>query len=94
MDFLEDNLKKQNLFHIPITFRSINKILNSDWLNLNKLEMQLIGLQSSSVWTQKFNDLRQEVIENDRYLGIINQSAEDEILTIWNEIRLSIACNH
>lgn len=43
------------------------------WLNFEDLEMQLIDFQSSSIWKQKFIDLRSdlELIENDRALGVI-----------------------
>ena len=50
--------------------------------------MQLIDFRSSSIWKQKFIDLRSdlELIENDRALGVITCNAEEKVLKTWNAI--------
>jgi uncharacterized ubiquitin-like protein YukD len=48
-------------------------------IDLNNFEMQLIDLQSSSIWTQRFIDLRAELetIERDRLVGSTLKIAEN-----------------
>jgi hypothetical protein len=44
------------------------------WIDLKNFEMQLINLQSSSIWSQKFIDLGAELenIERDRLVNTEN----------------------
>lgn len=65
-----------------------------EWLNFNELEMELVEFQSSTIWNQKFVDLRNdlEIIESNRLLDKINKIAEDEILTTWNSIPDTFNC--
>ena len=54
---------------------------------MHKFEMELIELQSSSIWKQKFIDLRVDNIEKKRLeKGILERSAENEQLRIWKAI--------
>jgi hypothetical protein len=64
------------------------------WINLNNFEMQLIELQSSSVWMQKFIDFLAELenIERDRLVGSTLKIAEDEVLKVWNSIPETFDC--
>jgi hypothetical protein len=60
-----------------------------DWMELQAFEMQLVELQSSSIWKQKFVDLRVrlEIIERDRCNGLEPQlSAENVVLSVWNDL--------
>ena len=60
-----------------------------DWMELQAFEMQLVELQSSSIWKQKFVDLRMrlEIIERDRCNGLEPQlSAENEVVSVWNDL--------
>jgi hypothetical protein len=52
------------------------------WIDFNNFEMQLIDLQSSSIWRQKFIDLRAELenTERDRIIGSTLKIAESEVL--------------
>ena len=55
------------------------------WIDMDKFEMQLIEFQSSSIWKQKFIDLRVELekIERRRIEKVIvERSAEHEILRV------------
>lgn len=81
------------LYPDKIDFDKLNLKL-FDWFDLLDIEMQLIDFQSSSIWNQKFIDLRKEVeaIENNRLLGKIDKKTEDEILTTWNELPESFDC--
>ena len=59
------------------------------WIDLDNFEMQLIDLQSSSIWRQTFVDLRAELenIERDRLVtGIAQKNAENEVLKLWKSI--------
>ena len=65
------------------------------WIDLDNFEMQLIDLQSSSIWRQTFVDLRAELenIERDRLVtGIAQKNAENEVLKLWNSIPETFAC--
>ena len=56
---------------------------------MDKFEMQLIEFQSSSIWKQKFIDLRVELEKIERRRlekGIVERSAEHELLRVWNAI--------
>lgn len=60
-----------------------------DWMELPEFELQLAELQSSSIWKQKFVDLRVrlEIIERDRCNGLKpHLSAENEVLSVWNDL--------
>ena len=50
--------------------------------------MQLIDFQSSSIWKQKFIDLRRdlELIENDRVVGVLICNPEEKVLKTWDTI--------
>ena len=53
------------------------------WIDMNEFEMQLIEFQVSSIWKQKFIDLRvdRENIEKRSLVkGILKRSAENELL--------------
>ena len=53
------------------------------WIDMDKFEMELIEFQSSSIWKQKFIDLRFDNIEKRRLeKGILERSAENEQLRI------------
>lgn len=69
-------------------FENLNlEIFN--WLDITDFEMQLVELQTSTIWKQKFVDLRMklEEIERDRLMqGATQVSAENEILTVWNNL--------
>ena len=70
-----------------IIFENLNlEIFN--WMDLNDFEMQLVEFQSSSIWKQKFVELRiqLEEIERDRLREISKLSAENEVLKVWNSI--------
>lgn len=58
------------------------------WMNLEDLEIELVDFQSSSIWKQKFVNLRNELetIENNRLLGTFNKKADEELLKTWNAI--------
>ena len=59
------------------------------WIDMDKFEMQLIEFQSSSIWKQKFIDLRVELEKIERRRlekGIVERSAEHELLRVWNAI--------
>jgi hypothetical protein len=64
------------------------------WIDLNNSEMQLIDLQSSSIWRQKFIDLRAELetIEKDQFVGSTMKIAENEVLKVWNYIPETFDC--
>jgi len=48
------------MYKIPHTFLNFEKKLfdNVDWMELQVFEMQLLELLSSSIWRQKYVDLR------------------------------------
>ena len=59
------------------------------WIDMDKFEMELIELQSSSIWKQKFIDLRVELekIERGRLEnGMVERRTEDELFRVWNAI--------
>jgi uncharacterized ubiquitin-like protein YukD len=58
------------------------------WVDLSNFEIQLIDLQSSSIWRQKLIDLRAELenIERDRLVGSTLKIAGNEVLKVWNSI--------
>ena len=62
---------------------------------MDKFEMELIEFQSSSIWKQKFIDLRVD-LENIRKrlleMGILERSAENELLRTWNAIPENFSC--
>ncbi len=65
------------------------------WIDLDDFEMQLIDFQSSSIWKQKFIDLRGDLenIERERLMkGLANKTAENEVLKVWNSIPETFAC--
>ena len=62
---------------------------------MDKFEMQLIEFQSSSIWKQKFIDLRVELEKIERRRlekGIVERSAEHELLRVWNAIPENFSC--
>ena len=56
--------------------------------------MQLIDLQSSSMWKQKFIDLRSELelIENDRALSVFTCNPEKKVLKTGDIIPNTFIC--
>ncbi|KAL7634403.1 UNVERIFIED_CONTAM: hypothetical protein RMT77_014780 [Armadillidium vulgare] len=65
------------------------------WIDMDDFEMQLIEFQSSSIWKQKFIDLRVELesIEKERLeTGATEKNAENEILKTWNTIPENYVC--
>ena len=60
---------------------------------MDKFEMELIELQSSSIWKQKFIDLRVDNIEKRRLeKRILERSEENEQLRIWKAIFEIFSC--
>jgi len=59
-----------------------------DWMELQAFEMQLVELQSSSIWKQMFVDLRSATRNNrDRCNGLEPQlSAKNVLLSVWNDV--------
>jgi hypothetical protein len=72
-----------------IDFENLDLAMFS-WMELHDFEMQLVELQSSAIWKQKFVDLRVrlEIIERERLNGSLEPqiSAENEVLTVWNDL--------
>ena len=59
------------------------------WIDMDKLEMELIEFQSTSIWKQKFIDLRVDLENIKKRLlekGILERSAENELLRTLNAI--------
>ena len=59
------------------------------WIGMDKFEMELIEFQSSSIWKQKFIDLRVDLENIKKRLlekGILERSAENELLRTWPKI--------
>ena len=52
------------------------------WMHMDKFEMQLIEFQSSSIWKQKFIDLRVELEKIERR----RLEKAHELLRVWNAI--------
>ena len=62
---------------------------------MDKFEIELIEFQSSLIWKQKFIDLRVDLknIEKRRLeKGILEKSAENELLRTWNAIPKNFSC--
>lgn len=65
------------------------------WIDMDDFEMQLIEFQSSSIWKQKFVDLRVDLenIEKERLeMGVSERNAENEVLRAWNTIPENFVC--
>ena len=65
------------------------------WIDMGKFDMELIEFQSSSIWKQKFIDLRVDLenIEKRRLeKGILERSAENKLLPTWNAIPKNFSC--
>ena len=65
------------------------------WIDMDDFEMQLIEFQSSSIWRQKFVDLRADLenIEKERLeTGVTESNAENEVLRTWNTIPKNFVC--
>ena len=65
------------------------------WIDINEFEMQLIEFQSSSIWKQKFIDLRVDLenIEKRRLeKKILERSAKSKLLRAWNVIPENFSC--
>jgi len=56
------------------------------WIDMDVSEMQLIEFQSSSIWKQKFIVLRVDLENIEKSIGILEKSAENELLRAWNAI--------
>ncbi|GFW46690.1 dimer_Tnp_hAT domain-containing protein [Trichonephila clavipes] len=76
-----------------ISFDKLN-LSQFDWLEIEKLEMQLIDFQSSSIWIQKFIETRKklELIEAERLTSNISKNTSNEILETWNSIPDAFNC--
>ncbi|GFV25896.1 general transcription factor II-I repeat domain-containing protein 2A [Trichonephila clavipes] len=76
-----------------ISFDKLN-LSQFDWLEIEELEMQLIDFQSSSIWIQKFIEIRKklELIEAERLTSNISKNTSNEILEKWNSIPDSFNC--
>ena len=65
------------------------------WIDMDKFEMELIEFQSSSIWKQKFIDLRVDLENIKKRLlekRILERSAENELLRTWNAIPENFWC--
>ncbi|CAH2267583.1 jg11872 [Pararge aegeria aegeria] len=64
------------------------------WLDIDEFEMTLIDFQCSTIWTQKFIKLRQELelIESERLSGGTNKNANNKILEVWSTIPNTFSC--
>ncbi|GFT75654.1 uncharacterized protein TNCV_4557651 [Trichonephila clavipes] len=73
-----------------ISFDKLN-LSQFDWLEIEKLEMQLIDFQSSSIWIQKIIETRKklELIEAERLTSNISENTSNEI---WNSIPDAFNC--
>ena len=62
---------------------------------MNKFEIKLIEFQSSSIWKQKFIDLRfhlENIAKRRLEKGILERSAENKLLRTWNAIPKNVSC--
>ena len=86
--------KKQFVLHPDSTLLETLNLESLKWLDLEDIEMQLIDFQSSSLWKQKFIDLRRnlEVIENDRAVGVLTCNPEEKVLKTWDTIPNAFIC--
>ncbi|CAG4959705.1 unnamed protein product [Colias eurytheme] len=75
------------------TFHTLN-FSQFDWLEIEDFEMQLIDFQSSSIWIQKFIDMRKELelIETERLTSNISKDANNKILETWNALPETFNC--
>ncbi|GFW35587.1 general transcription factor II-I repeat domain-containing protein 2A [Trichonephila clavipes] len=64
------------------------------WLEIEEFEVQLIDLQSNSIWIQKFIEARKklELIETERLTRNISKNASNEIMETWNSIPDTFNC--
>ena len=65
------------------------------WIDMDKFEIELIEFQSSSIWKQKCIDLRVDLENIKKRLlekGILERSAENELLRTWNAIPEIFSC--
>lgn len=64
------------------------------WLEIEEIEMQLIDFQSSSIWIQKFIELRKEleINEIERLSGSMSTNANTKIMETWNSIPDIFSC--
>ncbi|XP_070614862.1 general transcription factor II-I repeat domain-containing protein 2A-like [Erythrolamprus reginae] len=56
------------------------------WLDLENLEMELLEFQESSMWKNKFCDLRERLEKIERMTKGSTVSSENEILKVWNSL--------
>lgn len=65
-----------------------------DWMEIEDFEMQLIDFQSSSIWTQKFIELRKELEINElqRLSGNLSKNSDTKIMETWNSIPDTYSC--
>ncbi|XP_048344612.1 general transcription factor II-I repeat domain-containing protein 2A-like [Sphaerodactylus townsendi] len=56
------------------------------WLDLGNLEMELLEFQKSSIWKNKFYDLRETLEKIERMTEESTVSSENEILKVWNSL--------
>ncbi|GFU08113.1 general transcription factor II-I repeat domain-containing protein 2A [Trichonephila clavipes] len=78
-----------------ISFDKLN-LSQFDWLEIEELEIQLIDFQSSSIWIQKFIEIRKKLelreIEAERLTSNISKNTSNEILETWNSIPDAFNC--
>ena len=76
----------QFILHPDSTSLETLNLENLKRLDLEDIEMQSNNFQSSSIWKQKFIDLRRdlELIENDRAVGVLMCNPEEKVLKTWD----------
>ena len=84
----------QFILHPDSTSLETLNLESLKWLDLEDIEMQLIDFQSSSIWKQKFIDLRRdlELIKNDRAGGVLTCNPEEKVLKTWDTIPNTFIC--
>ncbi|XP_072282287.1 general transcription factor II-I repeat domain-containing protein 2-like isoform X2 [Pyxicephalus adspersus] len=56
------------------------------WLDLENLEMELLEFQESSIWKNKFYDLRETLEKMEEITNYCTGSSENKILKVWNSL--------
>ena len=58
-----------------------------EWLGIDNFEMELVELQSSFLWKQKFINLRADLEkrERDRLTGSSSRNQDEELMCAWND---------
>ena len=84
----------QFILHPDSTSLETLNLESLKWLDLEDIEKQLINFLSSSIWKQKFIDLRRdlELIENHRAVGVLTCNPEEKVLKTWDTIPNTFIC--